>query len=82
MERLCGNSRKNLGEYYASPIAADGKIYIAGRNGFVVVIEDGPALKVLARNDMGNEVLATPSIADGRIFIRTRDKVICVGETR
>lgn len=73
---------KNLGEYYASPIAADGKIYIAGRNGFVVVIEDGPALKVLARNDMGNEVLATPSIADGRIFIRTRDKVICVGETR
>jgi outer membrane protein assembly factor BamB len=71
---------KNLGEYYASPIAADGKIYIAGRNGFIVVLEDGPAMKVLARNDMGNDILATPSIADGRLFIRTRDKIYCVAE--
>lgn len=71
---------KNLGDYYASPIAADGKIYLAGRNGFIVVIEDGPALKVLARNDMGADVLATPAIADGRIFVRTRDKIYCVAE--
>lgn len=71
---------KNLGEYYASPIAADGKIYIAGRNGFIVVLEDGPAMKVLARNDMGNDILATPSIADGRLFVRTRDKIYCVAE--
>ena len=37
-------------------------------------------MKVLARNDMGNDILATPSIADGRLFIRTRDKVYCVAE--
>lgn len=73
---------RNLGDYYASPIAADGKIYIAGRNGFVVVIEDSATLKVLARNDMGDEVIATPSIANGRIYIRTRQKLYCIAEPK
>lgn len=71
---------KNLGDYYASPIAADGKIFIAGRNGFVVVLEDSNELKVIAKNDMGGEIVATPSIADGRLYVRTREKLICVGE--
>lgn len=69
---------RNLGDYYASPIAADGKIYVAGRNGFVVVLEDSPELKILAKNDLGAEILATPSIADGRLFFRTREKIYCV----
>lgn len=69
---------KNFGDYYASPIAGDGKIYIAGRNGFVLVLDDKPELTVLAKNDMGGEILATPAIADGRLFIRTREKVYCV----
>jgi outer membrane protein assembly factor BamB len=69
---------KNFGDYYASPIAGDGKVYIAGRNGFVVVLDDKPEMTVLAKNDMGGEILATPAIAHGRIFIRTRDKVFCV----
>jgi outer membrane protein assembly factor BamB len=69
----------NRGDYYASPIAADGKIFIAGKNGFVLVLAEGPELKVLARNnDMRGEILATPAIADGRLFIRTRDKLYCI----
>ena len=75
---MWGRTRlRNFGDYYASPIAADGKIYIAGRNGFVVVIDDGPKLKVLAKNDVGEEIFASPSIADGRIYIRTRESVFC-----
>jgi len=69
---------RNFGEYYASPIAADGKIFIAGRNGFVVVLEDAPELKILAKNDIGEEIFATPSIADGRIYIRTRESLFCI----
>lgn len=69
---------KNFGEYYASPVAGDGKVYIAGRNGFVLVLDDKPELEILAKNDMGGEIFASPSLAEGRIFIRTRDKVICV----
>jgi len=69
----------NLGEYYASPVAADGKIYVAGQNGFVVVLADGPNQKTLARNDMGGrQIIATPAIADGRLFIRTADTLFCI----
>jgi len=77
-EEVWGRTRlRNFGDYYASPVAADGKIYIAGRNGFVVVIDDRPELNVLAKNDVGEEIFATPSIADGRIYIRTRESVVC-----
>jgi outer membrane protein assembly factor BamB len=68
----------NFGDYFASPIAADGRIYIAGKNGFIVVVQDAPELKVLGKNDIGEEIIATPAIADGRLFVRTRGSLICV----
>lgn len=69
----------NLGNYYASPVAADGKIFVTGENGFIVVLADSPSLEILAKNDMGDSCLATPAIADGRLFVRTKEKLICVG---
>ena len=69
---------QNAGEYFASPVYGDGKIYIAGENGNVVVLENGPELKILAKNDLGDSVLGTPAIADGRLFFRTRTSLICV----
>ena len=71
---------QNTCEYFASPIVGDGKIYIAGENGVVVVLEDSDEYKLLAKNDMGDAILATPAIADGNLFIRTRSKLICVGK--
>jgi outer membrane protein assembly factor BamB len=70
---------RNFGEYYASPVAGDGKIFVTGENGFVIVLAQGPKLKALAKNDLGETCLATPAIADGRLFFRTRQKLICVG---
>lgn len=70
----------NLGEYFASPIAADGKIYVTGENGFVVVLKQGHELEVLAKNDLGDSVIATPAIADGRLYFRTREKILCIAE--
>jgi outer membrane protein assembly factor BamB len=71
---------QNASDYFASPIYGDGKIYIAGENGNVVVLENGPELKVLARNDMGESIVGTPAIAEGRLFIRTRGRLYCVAE--
>jgi outer membrane protein assembly factor BamB len=68
----------NFGDYFASPIAADGKVFLAGRNGFIVVLEDGPELKVLSKNDLGEEIIATPAIADGRVYVRTRESLLCI----
>ena len=79
--KLWGPKRiQNTSNYFASPIYGDGKIYIAGENGYVVVLKDGPVLKILAKNDMGDAVLGTPAIADGHLFIRTRSELICVGK--
>ena len=69
---------QNSCEYFASPIVGDGKIYIAGENGVIVVLKDSDKYELLAKNDMGDAILATPAIADGSIFIRTRSKLICV----
>jgi outer membrane protein assembly factor BamB len=71
---------KNIGDYYASPVAGDGKIYVMGENGFVVVLQQGATLNVLAKNDMGEPCLSTPAIADGRIFIRTREHLYCISD--
>ena len=70
---------RNSGEYFASPVYGDGKVYVIGENGVVVVLENGPTLKVLATNDLGGSCLATPAIADGRIYFRLRKELVCVG---
>jgi outer membrane protein assembly factor BamB len=66
------------GSYFASPVSGDGKIYLAGENGTVVVLKNTADYEELARNDMGGSILATPAISDGRLFIRTRERLICV----
>jgi outer membrane protein assembly factor BamB len=71
---------RNIGDYYASPVAGDGKIYVAGENGFVVVLEQGPKLKILATNDVGESCLATPAISDGLLFVRGRESLFCFSE--
>lgn len=70
---------QNLGEYFASPVAADGKLFVLGENGFVVVLEDGPELKVLAKNDLGESAVASPAVGDGVLYFRTRDKILAIG---
>jgi outer membrane protein assembly factor BamB len=70
----------NNGQYLASPVSGDGKIYVTGENGVIVVLAVGPELKVLAKNDLGESCIATPAIADGRLFIRTRTKLYCFGK--
>src|SRR5262245_29172895 len=60
-----------LGQYCASPIAADGKIYAASESGAVIVFRAGDTLDVLARNELGESTLATPAIADHKLYVRT-----------
>ena len=79
---LYGPARiENAGEYFASPIYGDGKIFVAGENGSVVVLKDGPELEVLSVNDMGSPILGTPAIADGTLFFRTRAGLLAVSLT-
>src|SRR5258708_33692884 len=61
-----------LGQYGSSPVAADGKIYVANEEGKVSVIRAAAEWEVLAVNEMNDEIFATPAIADGNIYLRTR----------
>ena len=59
------------GDYFASPIAADGRIYFASTRGVVTVIETADTLKVLARNSIGEPIMATPAIVGDSLYVRS-----------
>lgn len=78
-ESLFGPVRiQNAGNYFASPVLADGKIYVAGENGNVAVLRNSPELDILSVNDLGDPVLGTPAVSDGTIYFRTRNGLIAV----
>jgi outer membrane protein assembly factor BamB len=60
------------GNHSASPIYADGRIYFLSEEGESVVIVPGKELKVLARNELNGETLASMAVSGGSIFIRSR----------
>lgn len=60
-----------LDEYYASPVAGDGKVYLISRNGTVSVLEAGADWGIASTGDFGEEVFATPAIDDGHLWVRT-----------
>jgi outer membrane protein assembly factor BamB len=69
-----------VGPYFASPVAGDGKVYAASREGVVVVLAAGDELKVLARNDLGEPIAATPALVDGKLYVRTDKHLYAFGE--
>ena len=69
-----------VGDYYASPVAAGGKICAAAQPGTVVIYKAGDSLDVLARNSLGEPIIATPAIAEGRLLVRTAAHLYCFGE--
>ena len=56
--------------YRASPVYADGKVYLTSRDGMVTVVKAGPKFERLAENRLRDEMTASPAIADGRIYLR------------
>jgi outer membrane protein assembly factor BamB len=68
------------GFFYASPVAGDGKIYVASYKGVLVVFQVGSTLKVLARNSLGESIVATPALVDGRVYVRTEGYLYAFGE--
>jgi outer membrane protein assembly factor BamB len=67
-------------KYYASPVASDGKVYIASQSGVVAVLKAGGDQEMLAANKIDEDIYATPAIADGRIYVRTVSNLYCFGE--
>ncbi len=69
---------------YASPVAAAGRIYVAGRDGttVVVVLKAGTELEVLAENPLDDGFDASPALAGRDLFLRGRKHLYCLSEAR
>lgn len=75
-ERLGGTG----GAFTASPVASEGKIYLASEDGDVFVVKAGPKYELLAKNPVGEVMMATPAISDGLVIVRTVSHLYAFGE--
>lgn len=66
--------------FTSSPVANDGKVYVASEDGQMIVLKAGETFERIATNDMGASVLATPAISEGRLIVRTQGEVIAIGK--
>jgi outer membrane protein assembly factor BamB len=69
-----------IDKYYASPVAADGKIYLLSETGKLAVLSHGGDWKVLRVNELGETWYETPAIADGRLYVRTETTLYAFGQ--
>lgn len=75
-ERLYQERLSKTGSAHsASPVAADGRIYIPSEDGDVFVVKPGPKFELLATNPVGEVLMATPAIAPGMLVVRGQNHV-------
>ena len=66
-------------QHRASPVYADGNIYICAKDGVCTVVKAGRNFELVASNEMGGEpITASPVIANGTLFIRTYDALYAI----
>jgi hypothetical protein len=66
-----------LGEYYASPVASGGRLYLASLAGDVVVVTADPQWEVEAIGSLDEPIFATPALAEERLYLRTPTTLYC-----
>ncbi len=70
----------SAGSYYASPVAADGRIFLTSLDGKMTVLKaGGEKPEVLRTIDFGERIGATPALAEDRIYVRTASKLYAFG---
>jgi len=77
-----GPQRLKTGAYSASPVLADGKLYVTSENeGMTSVFTAGPKFEVVAENSLDDYCLASPAVSNGQIFIRTDKFLWAIGKS-
>ena len=79
-QEIWGSQRIKSGTYSASPVLADGKVYVTNEDGLTTVLKAGPKFEILAENPLDDHCLSSPAISDGQIFIRTAQHLHCIGK--
>ena len=66
--------------FYASPVGAKGRVYLASQNGTTLVIKHGPEFEVLATNVLDESFNASPVIVDNEIYLRGARSLYCIAK--
>jgi len=69
------------GGYSASPVFADGKIYVQNEEGVGTVLKPGKTFEVLAKNDLKERTLASYAVSERALYIRTAQRLYCIRAT-
>ena len=69
---------EGLGGVYASPVIADGRIYLTGRNGEGIVLRAGPKLEILASNQLDEKFEASPALSGKDLLLRGHEFLYCL----
>ena len=64
----------------SSPVAADGRVYLANNDGTIFVVKAGSAFELLATNSLGERITASPAVSGKNLFYRTDSHVYCIEE--
>lgn len=68
--------------FSASPVAADGKIYLSNEDGEILVIAAGEKFSHVTTNSMGELLMATPALSDGVMYVRSATSLFAIGRKR
>ncbi len=74
-----GRTKDAIDPYFASPVAADGKVFLVSDGGKVTVVNAGQQWEVLAVNDLNEGSQATPALAFGHVYVRTSKALYSFG---
>ena len=81
-EEVYGGQRLQSAIYSASPVLADGKIYITSEEGVTSVVKTGPEFEILAENETDEYTLSSIAISDGQLFLRTEGHLYAIGKRK
>ena len=66
--------------FSASPVAADGKIYLSNEDGEMLIVEAGRTFKHIATNTMAETLMATPALSEGVMYVRGASTLFAIGK--
>jgi outer membrane protein assembly factor BamB len=76
-----GQPLNEVGEIYASPVGAAGRVYFVGRDGTTQVIRNAEQFEILATNDLDDKIDASPAIASDELFLKGKQHLYCIRAT-
>jgi outer membrane protein assembly factor BamB len=81
-KEVYGQQRLKPGTYSASPLYADGRVYVTNEEGVTSVFKAGPQFELLAENEMQEYILSSFAVSEGQLFLRTDKALYAIGKRK